>query len=343
MDSIIIDTKTLEEIAANLAIMPPESHSNFGKIRNQFLYDDANGYLGANVFPLLFPYIAQPASSLKEVSDRIIHLKAYEALNLKPAELAPIGTDGNHGFIEQGLNALNEIGVYKMRRLLNGFIQFFTCIIAFWGLLMFFFLNLPALKKLEHIRQTEGDFLKDFGAAAFWKRIEDYRFDEDKKTMLLEEYIRGIKEKLNSDKAYLSYSIWAVPSIGFIGTILGISNALLQAHTAVSASTQAGQVASIQLITSTLAIAFDTTLVSLLLSLPMMLIFYLITRYEDKLLEGIVVNFQRKLQPPPIKLGALPSILEGVLSILQKLDPELRTTESEAFRISLEAKQRGIL
>ena len=65
--------------------------------------------------------------------------------------------------------------------------------------------------------------------------------------------------KAESMQSFIRYTAWAVPTIGFIGTILGISEAL--------AIADSGETS---LITSTLGIAFDTTLVALVLSVILM-------------------------------------------------------------------------
>jgi biopolymer transport protein ExbB/TolQ len=76
------------------------------------------------------------------------------------------------------------------------------------------------------------------------------------------------------------YLIWAIPTIGFIGTVVGIGDAMvltsdLQDRNMISrAISQAG-------ISASIGLAFDTTLVALLLSLVAMLIFYLIQQQEE--------------------------------------------------------------
>lgn len=69
--------------------------------------------------------------------------------------------------------------------------------------------------------------------------------------------------KADSKQSLIRYVAWAIPSIGFIGTVLGISQALGIAGSG-----------DIDLITSTLAVAFDTTLIALILSLVLMLLIY---------------------------------------------------------------------
>ncbi len=80
------------------------------------------------------------------------------------------------------------------------------------------------------------------------------------------------KEKHESDQSNIRYLTWVIPSIGFIGTVLGISKAL----------TVAGS-EDMNLITSTLGIAFDTTLISLVLSIIIMWFVHLLQEETDQL------------------------------------------------------------
>jgi biopolymer transport protein ExbB/TolQ len=42
----------------------------------------------------------------------------------------------------------------------------------------------------------------------------------------------GEADRLDSELSLLRYIAWAIPAIGFIGTVRGIGNALAQAHRA---------------------------------------------------------------------------------------------------------------
>ena len=100
-----------------------------------------------------------------------------------------------------------------------------------------------------------------------------------------------------------SYSIprilvWAIPLLGFIGTVIGISSAV----NGFSGFLQdAGDVEQIKegigTVTGGLAIAFDTTLLALLLSVLVMIPLVFIERYESRLLLGIDIFINDKLIP----------------------------------------------
>jgi len=68
--------------------------------------------------------------------------------------------------------------------------------------------------------------------------------------------------KLESELSMIRYITWAIPSIGFIGTVRGIGSALGQAHEAMR-----GDIAGV---TSSLGVAFNSTFVALLISIVIM-------------------------------------------------------------------------
>ena len=67
--------------------------------------------------------------------------------------------------------------------------------------------------------------------------------------------------------------IWAIPILGFIGTVWGISGAVSNFSSAMTSVESAAAVSealkdNLPLVTADLATAFDTTLLALLLSVP---------------------------------------------------------------------------
>lgn len=92
--------------------------------------------------------------------------------------------------------------------------------------------------------------------------------------------------------------VWAIPLLGFIGTVIGISQAVNGFSGFLE---QAGDVEQIKegigTVTSGLAVAFDTTLLALFLSVLVMIPLVLVERYESRLLLGIDVFINDKLLP----------------------------------------------
>lgn len=82
-------------------------------------------------------------------------------------------------------------------------------------------------------------------------------------------------ELLNSRLSISKYILWAIPSIGFLGTVRGISEALSKAHEAM-----AGDISGIG---ASLGVAFNSTYVALFLSLLLMLISNALQGREERL------------------------------------------------------------
>lgn len=79
-----------------------------------------------------------------------------------------------------------------------------------------------------------------------------------------------------SSQEIINYLVWAIPSIGFIGTIWGIAASL----GLVAADMGPEQMKKM---TDTLSVAFDTTLIALLLSIIIMYLFHMHQEEEEKL------------------------------------------------------------
>jgi biopolymer transport protein ExbB/TolQ len=89
--------------------------------------------------------------------------------------------------------------------------------------------------------------------------------------------------RLDSELAMIRYIAWAIPSIGFIGTVRGIGDALSQAHRAVQ-----GDISGV---TASLGTAFNSTFIALLLSLAIMFVLHQLQLQQERLVldaEGYV-------------------------------------------------------
>jgi len=80
--------------------------------------------------------------------------------------------------------------------------------------------------------------------------------------------------------------IWAIPVLGFIGTVQGLSRALGSFWGVVSHSNEVGEMRSaLQGVTGGLATAFETTLVGLVAALVIHLVMILVKRREEQFLD----------------------------------------------------------
>lgn len=97
------------------------------------------------------------------------------------------------------------------------------------------------------------------------------------------------QEKWEGAQSVLRYLTWVIPSIGFVGTVIGISQALLFANSG-----------DMELITSLLGVAFDTTLIALVLSIIIMWFVHKLQeetdRFHSDLKEFLIDNLINKIE-----------------------------------------------
>jgi biopolymer transport protein ExbB/TolQ len=82
-------------------------------------------------------------------------------------------------------------------------------------------------------------------------------------------------ERLESELSMVRYILWAIPAIGFIGTVRGIGLALNMAHRAVE-----GDVSGV---TENLGTAFNSTLIALLISILLMFLVHQLQLMQERL------------------------------------------------------------
>ncbi len=97
------------------------------------------------------------------------------------------------------------------------------------------------------------------------------------------------QEKSEGDQSIIRYLTWVIPSIGFVGTVIGISQALIVANSG-----------DMDKITSLLGVAFDTTLVALILSIIIMWFVHQLQeetdRFHSDLKEFVIDNLINKIE-----------------------------------------------
>ncbi|MGY6528322.1 MAG: MotA/TolQ/ExbB proton channel family protein [Cyanobacterium sp.] len=92
--------------------------------------------------------------------------------------------------------------------------------------------------------------------------------------------------------------VWAIPLLGFVGTVLGISQAVNGFSGFLDSASEVDQIREgIGTVTGGLAVAFDTTLLALLLSVVVMIPLVLVERVESQLLLRIDIFINDKLLP----------------------------------------------
>ena len=148
------------------------------------------------------------------------------------------------------------------------------CLILFlWSLMVGFFnyyiLQLEAMALEQNLNPMS--IISDANADQLNKSPDLYKI-----------LIENKFDMLQLDLTFLKYISWAIPSIGFIGTVRGIGEALSKAAEAIDGN--------ITGMTSSLGVAFNSTFVALLISIMLMLF---ITRIEYKQ-DSLIVSLRTK-------------------------------------------------
>lgn len=82
-------------------------------------------------------------------------------------------------------------------------------------------------------------------------------------------------DRLESELSLVRYIAWAIPSVGFIGTVRGIGDALGLAHRAVD-----GDISGV---TESLGVAFNSTFIALLISIVLMFLVHQLQLMQERL------------------------------------------------------------
>lgn len=105
-----------------------------------------------------------------------------------------------------------------------------------------------------------------------------YRFSATRNIQDASETARALcqteSDRLDSELSMVRYIAWAIPSIGFIGTVRGIGEALGLAHKAVE-----GEIAGV---TASLGVAFNSTFIALLISIVLMFLLHQLQLLQER-------------------------------------------------------------
>jgi biopolymer transport protein ExbB/TolQ len=202
----------------------------------------------------------------------------------------------------------------------TGIIQFTTFLAFFWSMIMLGSkqrkikwesqaLELKILPEDEHkvllpeqINNLRLSLIQnsDWVNSIYYKTLSractKFRSNQSPQETLDVVKVQSDMEMVNQDSSYgmIRYLAWAIPSIGFIGTVFGIGGALANAEDAM--------IGDLSRITSLLGTAFDTTLVSLFLSIILMFQLHRVQQNEESLIisieEYIIVNFVNRIYVP---------------------------------------------
>lgn len=128
-------------------------------------------------------------------------------------------------------------------------------------------------RQLQALPEPQRRLLLPRAALAALNRFRATRSIQDASSTA-REVCGAESDRLDSELAMIRYIAWAIPSIGFIGTVRGIGDALTQAHRAVQ-----GDISGV---TEALGVAFNSTFVALLLSLALMFVLHQLQLTQER-------------------------------------------------------------
>ena len=181
-----------------------------------------------------------------------------------------------------------DMQVWTQRFLERGVIPPLTMLLFFWAMLLL----LGKSWNGWYLRRVLAGWGKPHtGASPFATSLDAIRTEPADIGMSLQVLWRRHEESWLIPR----YISWAVPILGFIGTVLGISLAADGIRRIISSDAGLASLSSdLDAAIAPLGIAFDTTLIALSLSVVLMLVLALVQRSEERLL----ANLERRLREP---------------------------------------------
>ena len=139
----------------------------------------------------------------------------------------------------------------------------------------------PLAGTLDELEALPDDVSGTQLVSALKSSLRRYRITGDVQNTsdAIQTSVEALGMRFEADNAMIRYIIWAIPAIGFVGTVRGIGQALSQAEEAL-----AGDIAGM---TASLGTAFNSTLVALIASLVLMLLLHVLQRAQDRRLVDI--------------------------------------------------------
>jgi biopolymer transport protein ExbB/TolQ len=140
---------------------------------------------------------------------------------------------------------------------------------------------------------------------------------------------------VESSYAAPRFIIWAIPVLGFVGTVLGISKGVSAFSSLIqNASDLEGLRESLKGVTYGLGQAFETTMVALCMSLILMLIMSLLQKREDQLLAAVeeycMEHLLHKVRSDGNGVTAqITEVLSSLLSAVQRLEKAIAVNHLE--------------
>lgn len=149
--------------------------------------------------------------------------------------------------------------------------------------------------------------------------------------------------RVQDSYALVRIVIWATPMLGFLGTVIGITQALgdLGHELGQSAGGDSGKAlnSAMQGLLAGLYVAFDTTAIALCFSIVLMFIQFLLDRVETQLLEGVE---QRAAEELLTRLAASPLSSDPQVRAIQQIGQSLLRATEQLVQRQVELWQQSL-
>ncbi len=149
---------------------------------------------------------------------------------------------------------------------------------------------------LEHTKEVQGmieqhrglasKLLPQFVLAALQRFHATHSIQDS--SAAVQEQAQLAADELDSNLSLVRYIAWAIPSVGFIGTVRGIGDALAQADQVLKSNDLSG-------VTNSLGLAFNSTLVALVLSIFLMFLLHMLQTRQENLIQDFQDYCRRKI------------------------------------------------
>lgn len=261
------------------------------------------------------PFLSDPEMTLTQFCDDVIsELQRHGGEIDDPNEVMSVA--------EKPLTMIRNTRFYQFRRYVNGPIQFVTFWAFFWALglsLMRLALGVwdsyavrrvqecswppeeceegLSHEELQQIRDKiaslKANLKKDYYptdyVSAAERTCETYLASSlpELASGILRMEVESLRDAFNGRASMVRYLTGAIPAIGFVGTVIGIGQALGRADQIIAEQgSQIAQRGNVQAVTAALGTAFDTTLVALVASLILLLVRHFVEDRDEKLLRA---------------------------------------------------------
>jgi biopolymer transport protein ExbB/TolQ len=148
-------------------------------------------------------------------------------------------------------------------------------------------------RKLEDLPPAERDLIPARTIRRALKRFGETANVQDAATTV-HDYCESEASRLDAELSLIRFCVWAIPAVGFVGTVRGIGNALAGAQNALRGDTGP--------VTSGLGIAFNSTFVALILSILLMYVVHELQLRQERLVldtelhvdDNVISNLQTR-------------------------------------------------